>query len=109
MLSQEHRHQLLRIARESIADVFDGRRPESNPLEFEAVLRRLAGSFVTLRTKDGGLRGCIGSIHPVALLVVAVSSSAVSAAFRDPRFFPLQKDELALIDIEISVMGSLER
>ena len=105
MLTTEQRRHLLRIARESIQAVLDGRRPE--PAAPDEELRQPAGSFVTL-TRDGELRGCIGSIHPVAPLYQAVSNSAVNAAFRDPRFLPLQKEELAEIEIEISVMGPIE-
>jgi AmmeMemoRadiSam system protein A len=105
MLNQEQRHQLLRIARESIAAVLDGRRAQVDPLEFDDDLRRPAGAFVSLHTKNGDLRGCIGSIHPVAPLCLAVASSAVNAAFRDPRFQPLRRDEVHLVHVEISVMG----
>ena len=109
MLSLEQRNQLLRIARESIAFALDGRRLEIALEHFDETLRRPAGSFVTLKTFDGDLRGCIGSIHPVAPLCHAVSSSAINAAFRDPRFYPLRKEELPKISIEISVMGPIER
>lgn len=60
--------------------------------------------FVTL-TIDGELRGCIGSIEPVAPLWRAVSSSALNAAFHDPRFPALEGHELAQVSIEISVMS----
>jgi len=106
MLTTEQRRRLLRIARESIEAVLDGRRPELAPPD--DVLGRPAGAFVTL-TREDELRGCIGSIHPVAPLDQAVSSSAINAAFRDPRFLPLQKEELAEIEIEISVMGPIEQ
>lgn len=109
MLSHQQRTQLLRIARESIEAVLEGRRVEIHPEQFDETLRRPAGTFVTLRTKDGELRGCIGSIHPVAPLCQAVSTSAINAAFRDPRFFPLRKEELPQIELEISVMGPIER
>ena len=109
MLSPQQRSQLLRIAREAIETVLDGRRPELDPEQFEDVLRRPAGAFVSLHTKEGDLRGCVGSILPVAPLCQAVSMSAVNAAFRDPRFLPIRKDELPRIHIEISVMGPLER
>ncbi len=105
MLNQEQRSHLLRIARESIAATLDGRRPELPAVD--EVLQRPAGAFVTL-TIDGELRGCIGSIHPVAPLYRAVSDSAINAAFRDPRFYPLRKDEYPHIHIEISVMGPIE-
>lgn len=108
MLSPEQRRQLLTIAREAISAVLDGGRVELNPAAFDEVLRQPAGAFVSLHTKSGDLRGCIGSIQPVAPLCQAVSASAVNAAFRDPRFHPLKKDELPNLDIEISVMGPIE-
>ena len=108
MLSQEQRHQLLRIARESIEAVLDGRRADFDPTQFDEMLRRPAGCFVTLRAKDHHLRGCIGSIQPVAPLWQSVSKSAINAAFRDPRFYPLQKHEWPEIELEISVMGPIE-
>lgn len=109
MLSQEQRSRLLTIAREAIAAVLDGRRLEIHQAEFDEDLRRPSGAFVSLHTKAGDLRGCIGSIRPIAPLVEAVSSSAVNAAFRDPRFHPLSKEELADVHIEISVMGPILR
>jgi AmmeMemoRadiSam system protein A len=108
MLSQHQRSQLLKTAREAIAAVLDGRRPEIDLTEFDEELRRPAGAFVSLHEKGGDLRGCIGSIVPVAPLCQAVVSSAVSAAFRDPRFYPLTKEELANVELEISVMGPIE-
>jgi uncharacterized protein len=108
MLNPEQRSQLLRIARHSIESVLDGRTAEILEHELDEVLRRPAGAFVTLK-KHEDLRGCIGSIHPVAPLCRAVSSNAINAAFRDPRFHPLQKDEYPSIRLEISVMGPVER
>jgi AmmeMemoRadiSam system protein A len=108
MLTKEQRNQLLQIARESIEAVLDGRRIELNPESFDEALRRPAGAFVTLTTGDDDLRGCIGSIHPSAPLYRAVSESAINAAFRDPRFFPVRKAEWPNIHIEISVMGPIE-
>lgn len=108
MLNPQQRLQLLRIARESIEAVLDGRRPQLNPGQYDEDLRRPAGAFVSLHTRQGDLRGCIGSIQPVAPLCQAVASSAINAAFRDPRFRPLRKEELPEIDLEISVMGPIE-
>ena len=107
MLSQEQRKTLLRIARESIEAVFEGRRPDLGRHQVDESLQRPAGAFVTL-TKEGHLRGCIGSIVPVAPLHEAVSRSAINAAFRDPRFSPLQNAELAEVEVEVSVMGPIE-
>ncbi len=109
MLIELHRRQLLRIAREAIEVVHAGRAPEWDARDFDDELCRPAGAFVTLRTKGGDLRGCIGSIHPVHPLYHAVTSSAISAAFRDLRFVPVQPEELPRLEIEISVMGPIER
>jgi AmmeMemoRadiSam system protein A len=108
MLNVPQRKQLLTLARESIAAVFAGKRLELNAGDFDADLQRPAGAFVTL-TENEDLRGCIGSIEPVAPLYLAVSQSAISAAFRDPRFHPLRSEELPRIHVEISVMGPIER
>ncbi len=109
MLTEPQRRELLRIARESIALVHAGGAPVWSAVDFDDDLRRPAGAFVTLRTKAGHLRGCIGSIHPVHPLYHAVASSAISAAFRDPRFDPVEPEELPHLGIEISVMGPIER
>ena len=108
MLNDIQRKQLLRIARESIEVVHAGRTPGWSAADFDDALHRPAGAFVTLKTKSGDLRGCIGSIHAVHPLYEAVTSSAISAAFRDPRFLPVQPHELPRLDIEISVMGPIE-
>lgn len=108
MLDETQRRTLLRIARETIAAALEGRRIAWSADDFDEALRRPAGAFVTL-TIEGELRGCIGSIVAVEPLYQAVASSATSAAFRDPRFFPLTKQELGTIELEISVMGPIER
>ena len=107
MLTQEQRTTLLQIARDSIAAVLDGKRPDLTRYALDDDLRRPAGAFVTLNESSGELRGCIGSIEPVAPLYEAVSKSAINAAFRDPRFYPVKKDEFASLHLEISVMGPI--
>lgn len=107
MLNHGQRKTLLQIARDSIAAVLEDRRPDLNTYTLDDDLRRPAGAFVTLNDRQGELRGCIGSIQPVAPLFQAVSSSAISAAFRDPRFDPVQQDEFASLHLEISVMGPI--
>jgi uncharacterized protein len=108
VLNEEQRRQLLKLARTSIESVLEGRTPVLTVEDYDEALRRPAGAFVTLRTKRGDLRGCIGSIRALEPLCKAVLSSAVSAAFRDPRFFPVRPDEMAELDLEISVMGPIE-
>jgi uncharacterized protein len=108
VLNAEQRQRLLKLARTSIESILEGRSPALSEAEFDEALRRPGGAFVTLRTKSGDLRGCIGSIRAVEPLFKAVASSAVSAAFRDPRFFPVRLDEMTQLELEISVMGPIE-
>jgi AmmeMemoRadiSam system protein A len=109
MLDDEHRKQLLTLARTSIQSAFDGSFDPPDAAPLHEALHRPSGAFVTLRTLLGDLRGCIGSIYAREALYRAVHSSALSAAFRDPRFSPVRRDELARLHIEISVMGQIER
>jgi AmmeMemoRadiSam system protein A len=64
-------------------------------------------SFVTL-TQAGSLRGCIGSLEAYRPLRDDVAANAVSAALRDPRFRPLAAHELAMAQIEVSVLSPPE-
>jgi len=107
MLNREQRSRLLQIARDSIAAAFAQHPLELTDEAFDEDLRRPAGAFVTLTIRED-LRGCIGSIYPVAPLFRAVADSALNAAFRDPRFPPLSREEFERTDIEISVMGPIE-
>jgi AmmeMemoRadiSam system protein A len=69
---------------------------------------RRAGVFVSLHKRDA-LRGCIGHIEPDQPLSRAVSSSAIAAASTDPRFDPVTPDEMRELQIEVSILGLLER
>ncbi len=64
------------------------------------------GIFVTLY-KDEELRGCIGFIKAVDLNE-GIIDAARAAAFSDPRFIPLQEDELNKIRIEVSLLSEPE-
>jgi AmmeMemoRadiSam system protein A len=103
--SPEERRELLRIAREAVAAALDQRKYEP-----EAVLERLfepRGAFTTLHL-DGKLRGCVGYIYPVRPLLRTVAETAASAAFHDPRFLPLTREEFPGLEIEISVLSPLQ-
>ena len=106
MLNEQQRRQLLQLARTSIESALDGRKFELRESDYDDVLRRPAGAFVTL-TKEGELRGCIGSIRAMEPLYRAVAASAINAAFNDPRFSALRRDEMPKIEVEISVMGPI--
>ncbi|SFN21771.1 uncharacterized protein, PH0010 family/AmmeMemoRadiSam system protein A [Formivibrio citricus] len=70
-------------------------------------LNELGATFVTL-TKDGQLRGCIGSLQAWRPLVEDVRANAVAAALHDPRFYPLERNEFASIHVEVSLLSKPE-
>jgi hypothetical protein len=95
---------LLAIARESLAEAFEGT-GESRPARQDAPwLAEPGATFVTL-TRGGELRGCIGSLEPHRPLGEDVRANARAAAFRDPRFPPLAAAELPRVTIEVSLLG----
>jgi AmmeMemoRadiSam system protein A len=59
---------------------------------------------VTLKSEDGELRGCIGTVLPVGPLDATVARMAVSAAVEDPRFSPVTARELPRLRLEISAL-----
>jgi uncharacterized protein (TIGR00296 family) len=97
---------VLKLARKAVENyVRTGKRipvPEKYPEE----MKEKRGVFVTLH-KKGGLRGCIGLPYPDKPLVEGLIEAACLVC-RDPRFPPLQKDELKDIKIEVSVLTEPE-
>ncbi len=74
----------------------------------EELTQRAAGTFVSLHL-GGRLRGCIGTIAPTAENVAwEIVNNAVSAATRDPRFAPVQPDELDALEYSVDVLGEPE-
>jgi AmmeMemoRadiSam system protein B/AmmeMemoRadiSam system protein A len=91
---------LLRLARTSIRGAL-GHDPSF--AMHASWLKEPAATFVTL-TKNGQLRGCIGSLEAHRTLAEDVRANAIAAATQDPRFPPVTNDELEHIDIEISLL-----
>ena len=106
MLSEAGKQFLLKVARESsVAAVCD---KKLEPLcDIPPELLQPAGAFVTLHEAHE-LRGCIGYIDPVKLLIETIQEAAVKAALDDPRFLPVSQEELERIEIEISVLSPLQ-
>lgn len=71
------------------------------------VLRDPAATFTTLHIEDQ-LRGCCGTLEAVRPLAEDVVRSAFRAAFRDPRFDPVDTHELDVLRLEVSVLSPLE-
>jgi len=95
---------LLPLARAAIASRF-GLNHETD--EGVPWLKQAGASFITLK-RDGRLRGCVGTLRAHRALAEDVKANAVAAAFRDPRFPPLEAGEYSGIALEVSVLTALE-
>lgn len=113
-----HRQRALQIARESIGSALGlnpppqwqngGKNGGKNGHGDDAWLRELRASFITLKL-DGELRGCIGSLQAHRSLAEDIAHNAQAAAFKDPRFGPLTREEFARITVEVSVLSPAKR
>lgn len=105
-LTKEEKEELLLLAKKTVADyVLHGKVTEvdvKNPR-----LKANGATFVTIR-KNGDLRGCIGNIQPVMPLYRSVISNAVSSCSKDPRFPPMNREDMKDAEVEVSVLSSLE-
>jgi len=107
-LSVQSRSTLLQVARRSIESGLASNKPFlPDPEAYDAQLRRPRACFVTLYGQ-GELRGCIGCLEAKDALVVEVARAAYSAAFRDPRFPKLRREELNDITLSLSVLSESE-
>jgi AmmeMemoRadiSam system protein A len=106
LLTKKEQRDLLKIARETIISyvtsaVIPAVAAVSKGLNLES------GCFVTIK-QHGQLRGCIGNFVSDKPLYRLVQEMAVSAATRDPRFYPMKVLDLDAFELEISVLSPLE-
>lgn len=104
MISLEQAKKLIKLARDSIKTGFSGGKPRVG----KAVVNEFSepiGVFVTL-TINKELRGCIGFPEPVHPLYTGIIDATQSAAFHDPRFPSLTKEEFKQVTIGISILTS---
>jgi AmmeMemoRadiSam system protein A/AmmeMemoRadiSam system protein B len=108
-LSPEYERAIPALARKTV-EVFiktgkKMRAPEDLPADFKA----RASCFVSIKTRDGDLRGCIGTVEPVKrTLAEEIIYNAIGAATRDPRFSPLGANELANLKYSVDVLSEPE-
>ena len=110
-LTDEDKQVLKKMAYESIRDSLAGKPvavANSSLFILHSSLKEKCGAFVSLH-KHGRLRGCIGHFGEDVPLHEIVAEMARAAAFEDPRFMPVTRDELDDLDIEISVLTPMRR
>ena len=99
--------ELLYLARAALESQFSGKEVEI-PQNVRDKFSGKQACFVTL-TKDGDLRGCIGSLEARQPLYQDVIDNAANAGFHDFRFSALDEEELEEVKIEISVLTEPEK
>jgi AmmeMemoRadiSam system protein A len=106
-LKSREKEILLDIARHAIESYVSTGTLYVEPREEKALnLRR--GCFVTISCQ-GELRGCIGNFQSEMPLFKEVAEIAVASATKDPRFYPMQEEDLEGFDLEISVLSPLRK
>jgi uncharacterized protein (TIGR00296 family) len=111
MLTETEGRAAVKLARKTIESFLSGGEfPKSQDLgiDLSLVFEEYRGVFVTL-TEGGLLRGCIGHPYPDSTLEEAIMDSAISAATRDPRFPPVEEEELKNIVVEVTVLTQPEK
>ena len=106
LLTRYERKALLNEVRNIISNHF-----LQNPIKQELLypiksfsIQQKSGAFVTLNTKSGNLRGCIGRIMTPDPLYKTIADMSLAAAFNDTRFKPLTKEELNNVVIDITIL-----
>ena len=106
-MTAKERKELLELARATIIAAVSGQ-PLPTPAKPGKGLLTEAGCFVTIK-QQGQLRGCIGSFTAERPLWQTVQQMAISAATKDPRFYPMKPADLQNFTLEISVLSPLQQ
>ena len=104
-LSRKDRSALLALARHAISEAVVHREVPDLPPP-SGRLAEPGAAFVSVR-RNGKLRGCVGRTSSGNALAETVAQCAIGAALQDPRFKPLRNEEMAGLQIEISVLSEL--
>ena len=103
VLTDREKKDLLAVAKHTLDEFVRTGKASPNNITDKRLLT-VQGAFVTLKIK-GQLRGCIGNIIGQEPLAATITAMTIAAASQDPRFKPVTVNELADIELEISVLS----
>ena len=93
------------LARDAVETFVRSEEVLSPPQSVQTLLTTRAPCFVSLKTLNGELRGCIGTIEASRdTLAEEIIANAISAATNDPRFEPVRPDELSNLRYSVDVL-----
>jgi uncharacterized protein (TIGR00296 family) len=98
---------LVRTARTVVTEYLKTRKKSILQEDFKSKFSYNSGVFVTLN-KEENLRGCIGFPTPIKKLYQSLVDAAIASATEDPRFPPVQYDELNEISFEVTILTQPE-
>ncbi len=109
MVRRDNEDEYVKLARASLEYYVKNHSRMATPKQLsEGLVNRRAGAFVSVH-KNGQLRGCIGTILPTQdSLAEEIINNAISACSKDPRFNPIEEDELKWLEISVDVLGDPE-
>ena len=107
MLSKKSATYLLETARQAIIQEIRQQDFQPEPTDDKS-LNVCSGCFVTIK-QNGHLRGCIGNFQSQQPLYREVTAMAVAAASQDPRFPPMNLQDLDNFSLEITVLSPLKK
>ncbi len=98
-------HPSVCVARRTIENVVGGFSFDKGRWQGNEQLSRPGACFVSIK-KNGNLRGCIGTLAPTrATLLQEISSNAIASSTSDPRFPPVQVEELDEIEVSVDILS----
>jgi AmmeMemoRadiSam system protein A len=113
LANSEKNHPYVVLARRTVERFLNYEPPPSGGAEIdprEELWNIRRACFVSIKTAGGDLRGCIGTIAPMRpSLDMEIIGNAISSSTRDPRFPPMQKDELDEVVFSVDVLGEPEK
>ncbi|MGI0026890.1 MAG: TIGR00296 family protein [Nitrosopumilaceae archaeon] len=107
ILSDQDGEIIIRTARAAVIEYLMTRKKITLQEDFKSKFSYNSGVFVTLN-KEENLRGCIGFPTPVKKLYQSLVDAAIACATEDPRFPPVQYEELSDISFEVTILTSPE-
>lgn len=104
-IQEETGDDLPSLARQAVENFIRNKIEVRADEKLSGFLRSRAPCFVCLKTLDGELRGCIGTIEPAKnTLAEEIIANAINAATRDPRFSEITADELGHLCYSVDVL-----
>lgn len=101
---------IVELAKQTIEEYVKNAKIPTAPSVIDETSVQRAGVFVSIKTDDNQLRGCIGTIEPTKNTIAEeVIYNAIAAATQDPRFYPIEVKELDHLKISVDILHTPEK